>query len=62
LYSLTAEPRSRTCSISINSGEPNGTRSRSMCRRSIGIDASKNCSAATLASAMRPSAATTMIG
>ena len=28
LYSLTAAPRWRTCSISVSSGEPNGTRSR----------------------------------
>ncbi len=62
LYSLTAAPRWRTCSTSASSGEPNGTRSRSMCRRSIGIEASKNCSAATLASAILPSAATMMTG
>ena len=52
----------RTCSTSVSSGEPNGTRSRNMCRRSIGIEASKNCSAATLASAILPSADTMITG
>ena len=36
LYSLTAAPRCRTCSISASSGLPNGTSSRSRCRRSSG--------------------------
>ena len=35
LYSLTAAPRSRTWSTSASSGLPNGTSSRSSCRRSM---------------------------
>ena len=41
LYSFTAAPRWRTCSTSASNGLPNGTRSRSSCRRSSSTDASK---------------------
>ncbi len=62
LYSLTAAPRARTCSISASTGLPNGTRSRSRWRRNSVSEASKKDSAAALALAIFPSAETMNTG